>query len=1285
MLDSYFHSERPRRRQEWYRSTLEWLEGLVRLEAAAEASSEGRSALSRSRAILICIPAIVYVLDYLKGVIEAGGEVSFGIVKAVLSRVTDEELRGSMELREMVEVMDEIVHPPVSSKEIVNYVLQARPGLVNGWIPRVSTILKHPTLRARLELEAAEAAAAAAKLKKEEEERKKNQGPSVLITELWEWELAEQGGSMSWWRELVQLSMLCGGSGGLHFLSRHRLGPVATGVSEACRRWLQRLHRPAALQLVPMLSLESNELGFLSPSRRAAGGGSLLDFTLDGKRRRPEWIQLVRCGDFYETYGVDAVMLVNYCGLNAMAGRPRAGCRKDQIQMVLDSLTERGFSAAVYEEANESDFNKGPERKRKGKQRYLSQLVSPANPTYVGGGMVAQNTLADGEDISFREDERLAAPRLALYKEPESEDGHLETYTVVQVRVEAREYSLHPCLTPEGVMGLLAAASGWYRATALPLVVSSDIGLPPAWLPVEAAEGQPTPAFAVSLDPVECPMLDGVGGFIDAVLRKVSEEAFCLSLASEGDKVIDEFRAVERTTKGPPGLSPPYTDAINCVGITFGGRSAGGSDGPLGGRGSEGGVPDLVYSLLPPAAPAHTLRFARRWLLRPPSGAYVDDMRHLLSFLRTMRSPLPQLRPTNVPKMVQYLQTGNANIALLKDIHDCSRSVVASYDTLTAESPEVTEALCRIVAAESGCDVGRMRQQCDAAAEAIERVLVFGSDKVNGDDHYPLPEAFTQRNESGFIGSVKGDWSEVVAAREALLEAMTREWPAASEAAVVYESSCNTVGLRRRPREGRSAAFYHPTVGRGRARGEGTSKYWTTKGVEAAAVRYITACDSAGSKARRMLRELCAELTTLLEGLIAASHWCVVLTFAYLHTENALRRGWAMAHLVEGDKVELGVKGLMPYWMDSPPRGTARVNDFCLGQGSPLALITGCNESGKSTFLRSICALALTSNTGLFSPCAEGTAISRLTDVLVMFPRGDRPSDQLSAHALECATLKVVDRDASRPGAKALVVVDEFGRATSPVDGAALTGSQLERFVSAGIACLWATHLQADVLRVLSPAVVKSIDSWRMRVEEDSLSGDSSHPSRKVTYKIEPGVCSNSMGIYTASQTGLPASMVSRAMQLRRLLADERTVEQLLGLPEKPAEVDLGQALLAVSSQDHVDTLLHLSPDSMPPPVYQASSVVYILALSTCDDEAVREYYVGETENLSQRLEQHRRRFEGSHVISAIDCILARGKGEAQSIEAALIRHLQSSGARLVSTHDGAHRGTAAVRLNGDV
>ncbi|EER20396.1 DNA mismatch repair protein mutS, putative [Perkinsus marinus ATCC 50983] len=571
-----------------------------------------------------------------------------------------------------------------------------------------------------------------------------------------------------------------------------------------------------------------------------------------------------------------------------------------------------------------------------------------------------------------------------------------------------------------------------------------------------------------------------------------------------------------------------------------------------------------------------------------------------------------------------------------------------------------------------------------AALEAVGAVLVLDVDKV-AFDNYLIPEGFTQRNESGFIGTVRGDWSEVVAAREALLQAIGKEWPAVSEASVVYEGSCNTIALRRKPRDGRSTAFYHPTVGRGRGRSEGMSKYWTSKGVEAAASRYVAACDSATARARRMLRELCGVLSSMLGGLIAASHWSVVLTFAYLHTENSLRKGWTLAELTEGEGVRMDVKGLKPYWMESPPRGTARLNDFSLGEGSSFALITGCNESGKSTFLRSICALALTSNTGLFSPCAEGTAISRLTDLLVMFPRGDRPSEELSAHALECATLKVVDRDACRSAAKALVVVDEFGRATSPVDGAALTVSQLERFVAAGVACLWATHLQADVIRVLSPEVAQGIATWRMRVEDDALLGGDLYPSRKVTYKIESGVCSNSMGIYTANQIGLPSSMVSRAMQLRQMLVGE---EVGTPLPERPVEVDLAEAILAVSSQGHSETLLHLSPDSMPPPLYQASSVVYVLALMPRGGGgggAVQEYYVGETENLSKRLEQHRRRLEETHVITGIDCVLTRGKGEAQSIEGALIRHLQGRGARLISAHDGAHRGTAGIQLNGDV
>lgn len=41
-------------------------------------------------------------------------------------------------------------------------------------------------------------------------------------------------------------------------------------------------------------------------------------------------------GDFYETYGVDAIMLVEHCGLNAMAGKAKAGCPIRNVQATLD-------------------------------------------------------------------------------------------------------------------------------------------------------------------------------------------------------------------------------------------------------------------------------------------------------------------------------------------------------------------------------------------------------------------------------------------------------------------------------------------------------------------------------------------------------------------------------------------------------------------------------------------------------------------------------------------------------------------------------------------------------------------------------------------------------------------------------------------------------------------------------------------------------------------------------------------------------------------------------------
>ena len=100
----------------------------------------------------------------------------------------------------------------------------------------------------------------------------------------------------------------------------------------------------------PITSLISNNNKTASPAKRTT---SLLSYIRTQKSTYfSDAIVLVRVGDFYETYGLDAIMLVEHCGLNPMAGKARAGCPWRNVQSTLDGLTGVGFRVAVYEEWN---------------------------------------------------------------------------------------------------------------------------------------------------------------------------------------------------------------------------------------------------------------------------------------------------------------------------------------------------------------------------------------------------------------------------------------------------------------------------------------------------------------------------------------------------------------------------------------------------------------------------------------------------------------------------------------------------------------------------------------------------------------------------------------------------------------------------------------------------------------------------------------------------------------------------------------------------------------------
>ena len=76
---------------------------------------------------------------------------------------------------------------------------------------------------------------------------------------------------------------------------------------------LSNLERSAAINLIKQLT-KDNSLGFDIKK----GSSKLFDLAIKTKEEYNDKVIIIQNGEFYETFGIDAIMLINYCGLNPM-------------------------------------------------------------------------------------------------------------------------------------------------------------------------------------------------------------------------------------------------------------------------------------------------------------------------------------------------------------------------------------------------------------------------------------------------------------------------------------------------------------------------------------------------------------------------------------------------------------------------------------------------------------------------------------------------------------------------------------------------------------------------------------------------------------------------------------------------------------------------------------------------------------------------------------------------------------------------------------------------------
>ncbi|MDX2152428.1 MAG: DNA mismatch repair protein MutS [Bryobacteraceae bacterium] len=204
-----------------------------------------------------------------------------------------------------------------------------------------------------------------------------------------------------------------------------------------------------------------------------------------------------------------------------------------------------------------------------------------------------------------------------------------------------------------------------------------------------------------------------------------------------------------------------------------------------------------------------------------------------------------------------------------------------------------------------------------------------------------------------------------------------------------------------------------------------------------------------------------------------------------------------------------------------------------------IAVITGPNMGGKSTYLRQAALLVILAQTGSFVPASE--AVLPIVDrVFTRIGAADNLARGRSTFMVEMTETAVILNTATP---RSLIVLDEIGRGTSTYDGLALAWAVVE-YIHERIRArtLFATHYHE--LTELAEQL-EGVRNLHVSVKE---AGDQVLFLRRV----EPGAADRSYGIEVARLAALPATVIERAREILALheQSEHQVTEELA--PRRP-------------------------------------------------------------------------------------------------------------------------------------
>ncbi|MCA8915644.1 MAG: DNA mismatch repair protein MutS [Planctomycetes bacterium] len=326
----------------------------------------------------------------------------------------------------------------------------------------------------------------------------------------------------------------------------------------------------------------------------------------------------------------------------------------------------------------------------------------------------------------------------------------------------------------------------------------------------------------------------------------------------------------------------------------------------------------------------------------------------------------------------------------------------------------------------------------------------------------------------------------------------------------------------------------------------------------------------------QLFSELRDELTSHTARLIASARLVALVDALTGLAQVANERGWCRPALDDSTTLRL-VQARHPVLEQSLDPGKCVPNDALLEDNVTMAVVTGPNMAGKSTYVRTVALCVLLAQSGSFVP-AKQAVIGAVDRIFTRLGSADDIGKGQSTFMVEMAeTANILNHATSQ----SLIVLDEVGRGTSTFDGVSIAWAVSEfllRTVKART--FFATHYHELTQLALQFDGVTNLNVV-VREWNDELI---------FLHQIAEGGADRSYGIHVAKLAGIPAGVVTRASAiLGKLEADSPVLSgrALKGEPaggpklKRPKQVQL--SLFSISENAALKELNALDTSSITP------------------------------------------------------------------------------------------------------